>query len=413
VAVHLTDRVIRGLPAPVSGNRITRDNEVVGFGARVTAAGARSWVLKYRAYGRERCITIGAFPDWPAKPAREQAKSLKRRIDLGEDPMGARSAERAAPTVEEFAKRYLEDAAKRKRPSSVAGDRAMLAKEILPKLGKIKIARLHRRDVEPVFHEFSTRAPISANRMLALISTMHTRAVGWELREGPNPTASIVRNPETKRERYLTAEEVGRLLAAVARCRNQQSANIIRLALLTGARRGELLGATWSQFDLAPGLWRKPASLTKQKKLHVIPLNGPALELLSAMRVDADRENSRRVRDGLAPIEHVFPGRFGREGGQGWIKAAWVGVCKRAELTDLRFHDLRHAFASFLVSSGHNLPLIGQLLGHSSPETTSRYAHLLLDPQREATERVGSIITGANPAKPSAEVVPMAGSRRA
>jgi integrase len=115
-------------------------------------------------------------------------------------------------------------------------------------------------------------------------------------------------------------------------------------------------------------------------------------------------ENVRRTKDGLPPVLHLFPG-YGDNDAQGDLKRTWRSICKSAGLSDLRFHDLRHSFASFLVSSGHNLPLIGQMLGHSNPSTTNRYSHLLLDPQREAAERIGAIVTGAGE---TAEVVPMA-----
>ena len=107
MAIKLSDKEVRTLAAPASGYVITYDTEVKGFGARTTAAGAKSFVLNYRVNGRERRITIGSFPDWGVAAAREQAKSLKRRIDIGEDPMADRHAERIAPTIESLAERYL------------------------------------------------------------------------------------------------------------------------------------------------------------------------------------------------------------------------------------------------------------------------------------------------------------------
>ncbi len=285
----------------------------------------------------------------------------------------------------------------------------MLATVILPTLGKHRVADLDRDDVKKLFAKVTARAPIRANRVLSLLRRMLNLATTeFKMREGPNPAVAIERNAEAKRDRHLQAEELARLLAAMTAHRNQQSANVIRLALLTGARRGELLGCTWDQFDLRTGIWTKPASLVKQKKTHTIPLNGPARKLLGELKEAADAENARRARDHLPPIAHVFPGPGGTQP-QGDLKRTWASICRAADLKDLRFHDLRHAFASFLASSGHNLPLIGQMLGHSNPQTTNRYAHLLLDPQREAAERVGSIITGAG--QGGGEVVPMTGRR--
>jgi integrase len=218
----------------------------------------------------------------------------------------------------------------------------------------------------------------------------------FEMMKGPNPAQAIERNPEERRTRYMEPAELARLLTAIGAHRNQQSANCMRLALLTGARRGELLGAQWSQFNLEAGTWTRPSSMTKQKREHTVVLNGPARELLADMRA-------------VSETEYLFPGR-GAAAMQSDLKHSWTAVCKAAGITGLRFHDLRHSFASFLVSSGHNLPLIGQMLGHSSPATTQRYAHLLLDPQREAAERVGTIVAGA--AKRGGGVVPLTARRR-
>ena len=177
----------------------------------------------------------------------------------------------------------------------------------------------------------------------------------------------------------------------------------MRLLLLTGARRGETLSATWDQFDLAAGVWTKPSAATKQGKLHRVPLSAPALALLAEMRTAADTENERRRRDGLAEIMHLFAGREGQPLRE--IKHFWATVCRKAEISGARIHDLRHTFASVLASSGLSLPIIGQLLGHTQAATTARYTHLLDDPLRAATERAGVVITGAG--KTGAEIVPL------
>jgi integrase len=209
-----------------------------------------------------------------------------------------------------------------------------------------------------------------------------------------NPAQGVERAPEERRERFLTPAEIARLDEALAACPERVSANATRLLLLTGARRGEALGATWDQFDLAAGVWIKPATTTKQGKPHRVPLSAPALALLSEMRATADVENERRKRDGLPELVHLFPGKDGKL--LTGIKRFWARVCKAAGISGVRLHDLRHTYASILASSGLSLPIIGSLLGHSQPATTARYAHLLDDPLRAATERAGAVITGAS-----------------
>jgi integrase len=213
---------------------------------------------------------------------------------------------------------------------------------------------------------------------------MLSLATKWEMR-ADNPVRGIERNPEHRRERFLSPDEIGRLNAALDAHPEKPSANAIRLLLLTGARRGEVLGATWDQFDLQTGIWVKPSSTTKQAKLHRVPLSTAALDLLNKMQAEA-----------RGP--HLFPSTHGplRE-----VKKCWSSVCEAAGIEGVRLHDCRHSYASVLAGAGLSLPVIGALLGHSQVATTARYAHLADNPLRQATEVAGQIIAGAGqrPAK--------------
>jgi integrase len=209
---------------------------------------------------------------------------------------------------------------------------------------------------------------------------MFALSVRWEMRDD-NPASGVERNHESPRDRYLSGDEMGRLAAALAELRNQQAANAIRLLLLTGARRTEVLAATWDQFDLDTGVWVKPSSHTKQKKMHRVPLSAPARTLLADMKAVAGRS------------PYLFP----RRGGGGYlysVQKSWTTACRAAGIADARLHDLRHSYASALASGGQSLPIIGALLGHTQAQTTQRYAHLLDDPLRAATEKAGAVITG-------------------
>ena len=157
---------------------------------------------------------------------------------------------------------------------------------------------------------------------------------------------------------------------------------IIGLLLLTGARRGEVFGMRWDDLVLAKdaGVWTKLGSTTKQKTDHIVPLSEPACQLLAAVE-----RNGEFVFSGDGKCGHIVE-----------IKKSWRGLLDRAGIKKLRLHDLRHSFASQLVSSGASLELIGAMLGHASPTTTARYAHLFDSVQREAAERVGKIIGDAN-----------------
>jgi integrase len=380
-ATKLTDAIIKQLPTPAAGKKITYDSTVAGFGCCVYASGARTFIVNYRTRSRrERRITIGSFPDWNTAAARGEAAELKKVVDRGGDPLGDIKAARAAPTVADLCDRFLAEYLPRKRPSTQRTYRLQIENEIRPALGRLKVAEAAFGDIDGLHRRINARGtPYRANRVIALVSRMFTLAVRWQWR-ADNPCRGVERNVEHKRRRYLSADELARLTAALVQYSDQQSANIIRLLLLTGARRGEVLAARWADFDSGFATWVKPGATTKQKTEHRVPLSAPARQLLTKIR--------RQVPVG---VEWLFPanGSHRRD-----VKDAWAIICHTAKIDDVRVHDLRHTFASVLVSAGHSLPTIGALLGHTTAQTTHRYSHLADSPLRVATERAGSILSG-------------------
>lgn len=404
MAIRLTDTIIKGLPAPARGNKITYDNAVKGFGVRVTAGGSRAFILNYRTKSlRERRFTIGSFPDWKTGAARTEAGELKKRIDIGEDPMAESEAERAAKTVADLCDRFEEEHLPKIRASTAREYRALIENEIRPSLKHLKAAAVSYADIDGLHRKITKRGvPARANRMLQVASKMFALSAKWKWR-ADNPCKGVERNQEHKRDRYLTGAELIRLTEALNGHTDRQAANIIRLLLLTGARRGEAQAARWDQIDLGAGIWTKPGSTTKQKTVHRTPLSVPALQLLTDLLAEAVATAKKKR---VSVRDHVFPGH-GKTGHRIELKKDWAALCARADIKNARLHDLRHTFASVLASAGLSLPIIGALLGHSNPATTARYAHLLDDPLRAAAERAGAIISGT----PSAEIVPIKGSR--
>jgi integrase len=360
MAQKLTDALVKALAAPAKGNRITYDSEVRGFGVRTTVAGAQAFILNYRTRGgRERRFTIGDIADWSVKAAREEAHRLRAEIRLGGDPLAALEEVRGAATVADLCRRYEEEHLPRKRPRSAQEDRDLIRTRILPALGTKKVADVDYVDIDKLHRKITKEGkPIRANRTVSLLSKLFTLASKrWKLCSN-NPCQGIERNREQPRERFLSGDELARLTEALAAHPRREAANAIRLLLLTGARYGELLSATWDQFDLTGGTWTKPSSHTKQKRTHHVPLSPPALELLAKLR---EQLNS----------EYVFKHRH-----RDALRDDWARICRAADLRNVRLHDLRHSFASILVAGGATLPMIGRLLGHSNINTTNRYAHL-------------------------------------
>ena len=388
MATRLSDASVKRLPTPAQGSKVHYDGDVPGFGCRVTAAGARSYILNYvvRGTGRERRYTIGQFPDWSTTAARTRARELRREISDGGDPLGALQDERAAPTMAELCDRFEAEHVVRKRPSTESEYRTALRLHIRPHFGPhTKVADIRFEDIDRLHRKVTKGAgPYSANRVVSVLSKMFTLAIRWDMR-GDNPAKGIERNAEYSRRRYLSSDELARLVKALAEYEDRQAANIIRLLLLTGCRRGEALAARWADIDLTAGTWSKPPSSTKQKEHHQAPLSAPARQLLAEIR--GEQIGKRHVLP-----EYVFPSGNGH---RMKVSHDWDRLCKAAGITGLRVHDLRHSFASQLASGGASLPLIGALLGHAQPSTTARYSHLFDDPQRAAVEKLGVVIVNA------------------
>jgi integrase len=274
----------------------------------------------------------------------------------------------------------------RKRASTQRTYRLQI-KLIRLKLGGLKVAMVGFADIDKLHRDLS-ETPYHANRVIALLSKLFAMAIKWGMRVGDNPCKGVERNQEDKRERYLSPDEIVRLSNALDAYQDQQTANIVRMLLLTGARIGETVRARWADIDLEVGRWTKPSAHTKQRKTHVLPLSDAAVQLLKQIRQSVP-----------ANCVWVFPTADGHRVA---IKGAWPGICKTAKIENARVHDLRHTHASILINKNYSLPIVGRLLGHTVPSTTARYAHLADDPLRRAVEDAAAVITG----KPSAEILP-------
>lgn len=377
--MRITQKTIAKLRPPPQGSRIVWDAEIPGFGIRITSNKVLSFVLDYRIRGRKRRYTIGRHPILSAMAAREEAIRLRGEILRGLDPLAGRADDRAAPTMTDLAADYLaRHAEPHKRPSSVRNDRQMLDTMIKPRLGQLRASAVDRRDIETLHNQLKG-TPYRANRVLALLSKMFSLAVHWGWRVD-NPTRGIPKYPEQPRDRWLSQEELRRLQKALDDHPNRAAANAIRLLLLTGARKSEVLSATWDQVDLERGVWTKPSAHTKTKRIEHVPLSRATLELLQDLGKEANGDSA-----------FLFPG--GRDGQPlKELKTVWREVSSTAKLNGVRLHDLRHTFASHLVSSGVPLAIVGGLLGHTQPQTTARYAHLADSSLRKATDLYAKVL---------------------
>ena len=381
--VKLTDRFIRSVepdPARKTDYFDTDRKSPTGFLLYVTPGGHKAFALSYQdANGRTRRYTIGSSGAYRLAEARSRAAEMRRAVDAGADPLAERKASRGAETVADLWERFAAGELLRRAPGTQSDYRSLYNMHIKPTLGSLKVVAVTRADVEKLFRALTTKGHATrANRMRAVLSILFGQGVADGLRPD-NPVRFIRLNREDPRQRYLNDDELGRLLDSLDRHRDAMpdSVDIITLALLTGSRRGEILGAEWSEFEGLDGdrpTWSKPASRTKQRRASRVPLSAEAAAILRRRRADPVRQ-----------LRGVFAYGDTRPG-QARLERDWEVIRQDAGLTAFRFHDLRHSAASLLVGEGLSLPMIGALLGHARSSTTSRYAHLADAPLRAATE---------------------------
>jgi len=379
----LTRRLTKSAVEKLAEGQTLRDSEVRGFGAR-RRKGAPSYFLQTRINGRLKWITIGRHgAPWTPPTARQEALRLLGEIATGVDPGERKKSIRHAPMLAEVGELFLKEHGVKVKPATLNDYRALFRHHIVPAFGGLRIADISRKDVAR-FHAGLAHIPRQANYALAVLSKLMNWADDQGLRpDHANPCLRVKRFAERRRQRFLSSVELERLGRALAECEEAKSPSpfiiaAIRLLIFTGARLGEILTLEWRHVDLERGLLLLPDSKTGQK---VVFLNEPAIDVLVALPRYPDNP-------------HVIVGA--RSGGHLInLQKPWRRIRAKADLNDVRLHDLRHSFASIAASSGASLPLIGQLLGHTQSQTTERYAHLVADPAKELNEKVGAHLAAA------------------
>ena len=333
------------------------DRELPGFGVRVHPSGRKVYVAQTRARGKAaKRVTVGVHGVLTAEEARRRAALIIARIKAGEEPVAEPMAVKLAegPTVAEIAERYLEEhVAVRCKPKTVSMYRLVVEKYIVPRLGKRPALAVGHKEVTELHHALSGK-PIMANHVVDTLSRIYNAAEDrGQIPEASNPCRLVVKYRERKRERFLTEEEfrrLGRVLDESETCKgvSVHAVAAMRLLLLTGCRKGEILNLLWDQVDMAAGELRLPDTKTGPRTITLSP---ETVKVLSRIP---------RVLDN----PFVIPGRIKGKAMRN-LNDPWEIVCDRAGLKDMRIHDCRHSYASRALALGESLPMIGRLLGHT------------------------------------------------
>lgn len=417
---NITKSSVDDLKCPAGKDReILWDKAVRGFGVIAFRNGGKVYCAQYRKDGRSRRSRIGEHGRLTPEDARKLAKVILGAVESGADPIAERRAARAVRTFGEVADEFLQLHVAAKRKGRTFDEYTLtLRNNVLPAIGSKRLVDLRRSDVARL-HSLQASTPYQANKALSVISAVWNWAAKRdEVAFSDNPAKGVDRYREQGRERYLSSEELGRIGAALAEAetvglpysvdeskptakhapkKDKRRAKLdpfavaaIRLLLLTGARRREILDARWEYVDLERGVVHLPDSKTGKKPIY---LSAAAQAVLASVpRVAGNPHVIAGARDGAPRAD---------------LKKPWAAVCKAAGLKGVRLHDLRHSFASFGAGASLGLPIIGKLLGHSQAATTHRYAHLDADPMRRAVETIGATISAAMAGKSGNNVVPI------
>lgn len=374
---RLTKRTIDALTARPGEDLVVFDDQLVGFGVRVRPSGIKTYFIQYRnAYGRSKRLKVGRHGVLTPHQARTEARRLLASVTSGEDPAELRAKAKGMPTLAEFAEDYLANHVDiHNKPSTRRHVRTDLKNHLLPALGSKAVGEVTQADVAKL-HRSLAKTPNAGNRAVRVLSKMMNLAETAGLRpRGTNPTVGVAKYRERNRERFLSPSELSRLGWAIADCVadgtiSTTAGTMIRLLCLTGCRRNEVVSLLWDEVNLEAGFLSLSDSKTGPK---IVPLAPPAVHVLSTLP-----RTSR----------YVFPSPRLEDRPYAEIKRVWSTIRERAELADVRLHDLRHTHASVGAAAGLSLHAIGKLLGHRQASTTARYAHFGDDPLKEAAARV-------------------------
>ena len=378
-AIRISKRSVDALTVE-RGDAVFWDRDLTGFGVRVYATGRKVYVVQMRGPGGGmKRATLGAHGEMAPDEARKDAAGVLDRIRRGEEPFPP--APEAEPTVADLAARYMKAHVEVNcQPGTVETFRRIVDRYIVPELGRLALSAVERSHVSDL-HFGMRDKPSQANQTVGVLSKMFRLAEAWGMTPPRrNPCRSVRPYGKIRRERFLTPEEyrtLGRVLDEAGRQGGLLPSGVaaVRLLLLTGCRKNEIVTLRWDDIDRTAGEIRLRCTKTGTRRL---PLT-PAVEwvLAGIPRI----EGNPWVIAGQKPGDHLKN-----------LDQVWARLRARAGLKDVRIHDCRHSYASRALAIGEGLPMIGKLLGHRKVTTTARYAHLARDTEKASAVRVGGSI---------------------
>jgi integrase len=337
-------------PVPKEGQVDYWDKTLPGFGMRVSAGGTRAWVVMYRYNAKKRRMKLGAHPSTSLADAREDAREALRKAEKGADPATERRAQRAPmTTVDELAKQYVEQYAKKEK-RSWKKDEQILNREVLPLIGRKRVADVSRQDVRDVLQPIVDRdAPIRANHTLEVVRKMFNWAISHKDMKLINAAAGIPKPGEAQhRRRYLRMEELKVFWGALtAEHLGREGEAAFKILLLTAQREMEVLRMRWEDIDWKDYLWTIPADHAKNELEHVVPLTPSVLRELEAMK--SKRRAAAGNASDVTPSGYVFesPIKPGQHVRRVFVEKRIIKIREASGIEDITIHDLRRTVTTY------------------------------------------------------------------
>ena len=358
------------------------DADVPGFGLRIYPSGKKSFLISYRYKGRKRRMVLGAYGLLTLDKARKEAKVKLASVIQGQDPLEVRIREQSGKLMSDLIHCYIEQHAKIRKKTWREDERRL--NKHLKKWMNRRIDNIADYEVVALHGKIGSSTIYEANRTYEIIRKMFefAKANGFLDKALPNPAIGVEKFAEKERDRWVTHEELPRLIIALQKEKNRYAAAAVLLYLLTGLRKTELLKSKWEDINVFRNEIK--VSETKAGNDHYVPLSDRALEVLKSI--------PRTIGN-----PHIFPGR-GKTGHIVNMTKPWNRIRKEAGVEDVRLHDLRRTAGSWMAQRGDSLHLIGKILNHASIETTRVYARLSQNQERAALDvhakELGKFIDG-------------------
>ena len=381
--INFTKSVIEKLPIPKKGLSYYKDSKEKGLSLYITTNSVITFFVRKRIGGKDERIIIGNFPEISLENARKQALIIKSEAAQGINPNQQKNNLKQETTFGDLFAEYMERYSKKNKRSWKYDEREI--NKFLPHWFKRKISTINNQEIRLLHEKIGRENGLyQANRLLERIRAIYNKAIEWGYK-GDNPTKNIKKFKEQSRDRFIQPDELPRFFQAIEEEPNETAQDYIYISIYTGARKANVLAMRWDEINFTSQEWRIPK--TKNGEALTLPLIKEALDILKKRKKEIEKLELQAFQK-----EWIFPSLASKSGHLEEPKKAWKRILEKANIKDLRIHDIRRTLGSYQAITGASLPIIGKSLGHKSGQATQIYSRMNLDPVRQSFEKAISFI---------------------